>query len=204
MRWSPTSHSRPSRRDSIRSKCSSASASATCSDLAAAVTLRVEEAQHRRLERVRHEDEEAVVVGTLFRGEPRLGVAVTEVEQDRCRFGENEVAVDERRDDTERVQRAVGGIVLRLVALEQDELVVDPDLGERRVRRHRSGAGAPVEAEGLHGATLAGRAPPTSSNRIDTRRDGEFADEIASAVVWLLGDKASHGTGSILDIAGGR
>jgi NAD(P)-dependent dehydrogenase (short-subunit alcohol dehydrogenase family) len=30
------------------------------------------------------------------------------------------------------------------------------------------------------------------------------ADEIAAAVVWLLGDEASYCTGSILDVAGGR
>ena len=30
------------------------------------------------------------------------------------------------------------------------------------------------------------------------------ADEIAAAVVWLLGDEASYCPGSILDIAGGR
>jgi len=30
------------------------------------------------------------------------------------------------------------------------------------------------------------------------------ADEIAAAIVWLLGDEASYCTGSILDVAGGR
>lgn len=30
------------------------------------------------------------------------------------------------------------------------------------------------------------------------------ADEVAAAVVWLLGDEASYCTGSILDVAGGR
>ena len=30
------------------------------------------------------------------------------------------------------------------------------------------------------------------------------ADEIAAAVVWLLGPEASYCTGSILDVAGGR
>ena len=34
-------------------------------------------------------------------------------------------------------------------------------------------------------------------------RAGE-ADEIAAAIVWLLGDDASYCTGSILDVAGGR
>ncbi len=34
-------------------------------------------------------------------------------------------------------------------------------------------------------------------------RAGE-ADEVAAAVVWLLGDQASYCTGSILDVAGGR
>jgi NAD(P)-dependent dehydrogenase (short-subunit alcohol dehydrogenase family) len=30
------------------------------------------------------------------------------------------------------------------------------------------------------------------------------ADEVAAAVVWLLGDEASYCTGSVLDVAGGR
>ena len=30
------------------------------------------------------------------------------------------------------------------------------------------------------------------------------ADEVAAAVVWLLGDDARYCTGSILDVAGGR
>ena len=30
------------------------------------------------------------------------------------------------------------------------------------------------------------------------------ADEVAAAVVWLLGDDASYCTGSVLDVAGGR
>ena len=30
------------------------------------------------------------------------------------------------------------------------------------------------------------------------------ADEVAEAIVWLLGDKASYTTGSVIDVAGGR
>ena len=30
------------------------------------------------------------------------------------------------------------------------------------------------------------------------------ADEVAAAVLWLLGEEAGYCTGSILDVAGGR
>ena len=30
------------------------------------------------------------------------------------------------------------------------------------------------------------------------------ADEVAAAIVWLLGDDASYTTGAILDVTGGR
>ena len=38
---------------------------------------------------------------------------------------------------------------------------------------------------------------------VQSRRVGR-ADEIAQAVVWLLSDTASHVTGTIVDISGGR
>ena len=48
---------------------------------------------------------------------------------------------------------------------------------------------------GMGAATLRGDVP--------LRRVGR-ADEIAQAVVWLLSDTASHVTGTIVEISGGR
>jgi NAD(P)-dependent dehydrogenase (short-subunit alcohol dehydrogenase family) len=38
---------------------------------------------------------------------------------------------------------------------------------------------------------------------VPMRRAGE-ADEVAAAVVWLLGEGASYTTGAVLDVSGGR
>lgn len=54
---------------------------------------------------------------------------------------------------------------------------------------HASG-GQPDRAERL--------APSLPTGRVGT------ADEVAAAVVWLLGDDAGYCTGSVLDVAGGR
>jgi len=35
-------------------------------------------------------------------------------------------------------------------------------------------------------------------------RRGGSADEVAAAILWLLGDEASYVTGSLLDVTGGR
>ena len=48
---------------------------------------------------------------------------------------------------------------------------------------------------GMGAATLRGD--------VQSRRVGR-ADEIAQAVVWLLSDTASHVTGTIVEISGGR
>lgn len=40
-------------------------------------------------------------------------------------------------------------------------------------------------------------------NNVPMQRGGE-ADEVAQAVLWLLSDKASYTTGSLLDVTGGR
>ena len=45
-------------------------------------------------------------------------------------------------------------IGLRVVALDQHELVLDADLGQGGMRRHRGAPGTPVEEERLHRATL--------------------------------------------------
>jgi NAD(P)-dependent dehydrogenase (short-subunit alcohol dehydrogenase family) len=54
---------------------------------------------------------------------------------------------------------------------------------------HASG-GQPGRAQRLGIATPLGRAGK--------------ADEVAAAIVWLLGDSSSYVTGAILDVAGGR
>ena len=86
-------------------------------------------------------------VGAVSGGELRSGETVAEVENDRRGFREHEalLLVDKRRDDAERVERAVALLSLRLLAADLDEAVVRADLGERRVRSHRSGARPPVE-----------------------------------------------------------
>ena len=58
-----------------------------------------------------------------------------------------------------------------------------------RDRIHASG-GQPDRAERLGRTTPLGRAGR--------------AEEVAEAIIWLLGDKASYTTGALIDIAGGR
>jgi NAD(P)-dependent dehydrogenase (short-subunit alcohol dehydrogenase family) len=64
---------------------------------------------------------------------------------------------------------------------------VRPGLIETEI--HASG-GQPDRAQRLGATTPMGRAGR--------------AEEVAEAIVWLLGDAASYVTGSILDVAGGR
>jgi NAD(P)-dependent dehydrogenase (short-subunit alcohol dehydrogenase family) len=48
-----------------------------------------------------------------------------------------------------------------------------------------------------------GMGAATLCRDVQSRRVGR-ADEIAQAVVWLLSDTASHVTGTIVEISGGR
>ena len=41
------------------------------------------------------------------------------------------------------------------------------------------------------------------ASQLPMRRAGS-AEEVAEAIVWLLGDGASYSTGALLDVAGGR
>ena len=45
--------------------------------------------------------------------------------------------------------------------------------------------------------------PQASSSVIPMGRPGR-AEEIATAIVWLLSDEASYTTGTLLDVTGGR
>jgi NAD(P)-dependent dehydrogenase (short-subunit alcohol dehydrogenase family) len=55
-----------------------------------------------------------------------------------------------------------------------------------------------LHASGGQPDRVARLAPSLPTGRAGT------ADEIAAAIVWLLGDEASYCTGSVLDVAGGR
>ena len=66
-------------------------------------------------------------------------------------------------------------------------MAVAPGLIETDI--HMKG-GQPDRAARLGGGTPLGRAGS--------------AEEVANAVIWLLGDEASYVTGSVLDVTGGR
>jgi hypothetical protein len=119
-------------------------------DALGAVPLGIEEAEERCLNRVGQEDEPTVELRSLAGRQARSRKAVGQVEQDRGGLGHDHGAVDERRDDAERVEREVLRVGLRGVAFDPYELIGHADLRQGRVRRHRRRAGTPVEAQRLH------------------------------------------------------
>jgi NAD(P)-dependent dehydrogenase (short-subunit alcohol dehydrogenase family) len=74
------------------------------------------------------------------------------------------------------------------------------ELAEQRIRVNAVSPGTTLTD--IHAAAGEPGRPQRVAARIPMRRPGE-APEIAEAIVWLLSDKASYVTGSVLKVAGG-
>jgi hypothetical protein len=80
------------------------------------------------------------------RHELRLGMLVAEVLADRRRLEDHEIAVDERRDSAVGIELLVRGLLVLLGGrIEPDHLVGRARFFHHGLRRHRRGAGSPVE-----------------------------------------------------------
>ena len=102
------------------------------------------------------------------RQQAALGEPVGDVDDDRSRLREHELAVLERGNPSGRVEREVGGGgPTVVVAHDAHELVVGSGLGERGVRRHRRGAWNVVKARGAgHEPNLPAGARPSRARAL--------------------------------------